>query len=115
LSQLTAIGHFCREALQEFADTLVVQFKPEVIDPKTSTKNRMRAVLNKHAGENATTVQEFLDALYKYWEKIVELDNRQEHGGHKEGRPLVWEDGRRAVFQTAVVMFEVDSFLSHEM
>jgi hypothetical protein len=37
---------------------------------------------------------------------------RQEHGAQKEGRPLVWEDGRRVVFQTAIVMFELDRALS---
>jgi hypothetical protein len=115
-SQLTAIGHFCREALQEFATALVVQYMPEVVDANTDhTKNRIKAAVNQHAGEKATTVPEFLDALYKFWDKVSDLDQRQEHGGQKGGKSLVWEDGRRAVFQTAVVMFEVDSFLSHKL
>jgi hypothetical protein len=32
-------------------------------------------------------------------------------GRQREGRPLVWEDGRRIVFQTAVVVFEIDRAL----
>jgi hypothetical protein len=31
--------------------------------------------------------------------------------GQREGEPLDWEDGRRAVFQTAIVMYEVDRTL----
>jgi hypothetical protein len=30
----------------------------------------------------------------------------------KEGQPLMWEDARRVVFQTALVMFEVDATLA---
>jgi hypothetical protein len=37
---------------------------------------------------------------------------RQEHAGTREGEPLIWEDGRRVVLQTAVVMFEIDKSLS---
>jgi hypothetical protein len=36
---------------------------------------------------------------------------RQEHGGQKEGRPLTWEDARRVVFQTLIVMYEIDRAL----
>ena len=37
----------------------------------------------------------------------MDLVQRQEHGGQKEGEPLGWEDGRRVVFQTANVMVEL--------
>jgi len=37
----------------------------------------------------------------------VNLAQRQEHGGQKEGEPLVWEDARRVVLHRAVVMIEV--------
>jgi hypothetical protein len=40
-----------------------------------------------------------LDALIVYWGEVLDLIERQEHGGQKEGEPLTWEDGRRAVFQ----------------
>jgi hypothetical protein len=48
-----------------------------------------------------------LKALLAYWGTVNDLVQRQEHGGQKEREPLKWEDGRRVVFQTAVVMFEI--------
>jgi hypothetical protein len=42
---------------------------------------------------------------------VSDLVQRQEHAGQREGEPLVWEDGRRIVFQTAIVMFEIDRSL----
>ena len=45
----------------------------------------------------------FLDALLTYWGTVSDLVQRQEHGAKKEGEPLMWEDARRVVFQTAIV------------
>jgi hypothetical protein len=72
---------------------------------------RIRSVLQQHAAKLGTTAAPFLDALLVYWGTVSDLVQRQEHGAQKEGRPLVWEDGRRVVFQTAIVMFEVDRTL----
>ena len=60
------------------------------------------------------TEKSFLEALLNFWRTVSELVQRQEHGGQKENEPLVWEDGRRVVFQTAMVMYEVDSSLSRQ-
>lgn len=46
-----------------------------------------------------------------YWGAVADLTQRQEHGVQKEGEQLVWEDARRVVFQTLLVMFEVDKAL----
>lgn len=48
-----------------------------------------------------------LDALVVYWGTVHDLAARQEHGAAK-AVPLVAEDARRVVFQTAIVMFELD-------
>jgi hypothetical protein len=69
-------------------------------------------VLDLQAKQLGTTEKPFLDALLGYWGTVSDLIQRQEHGGQKEGQSLVWEDGRRVVFQTAVVMFEIDRSLS---
>jgi hypothetical protein len=53
------------------------------------------------------THQAFLDALLAYWGTVSDLVQRQEHGGLREREPLTWEDTRRVVFQTAIVMFEI--------
>jgi hypothetical protein len=111
--QLTTIGHLCREAMQEFATALVDRYQPPGVDTdQAHTVARTRAALNQHASKLGATVAPFFDALLAYWGTVSDLVQRQEHGAQKEGHPLVWEDGRRVVFQTAIVMFEVDRALS---
>ncbi len=106
--QLTMIGHLCREAMQAFATALIERYRPTTVDhDKGHDVARIRAVLNQHASKIGTTAAPFLDAILAYWGTVSDLVQRQEHGGQREGRRLVWEDGRRVVFQTAVVMFEV--------
>lgn len=110
--QLTTIGHLCREAIQEFASALVERHQPpEVSDDKAKTIARIKAVLVLQGDKMGTTVKPFLEALLNYWTATNSLIQRQEHGGQKEGSPLVWEDGRRVVFNTAMVMFEIDRSL----
>ena len=112
-SQLTTIGHLCREALQEFASKLVTLYQlPSDDKGKALTVARLKAVINARISQLGNTEKEFLDALLVYWGTVNDMIQRQEHGGQKEGQPLIWEDGRRVVFQTAVVMFEVDRGLS---
>jgi hypothetical protein len=108
-SQLTTIGHLCREALQEFTSVIVERVQPPHVNTeKTMTVTRMRAALDHVAKQLGTTEKPFLDALLAYWGTLGDLVQRQEHGAQKEGKPLEWEDARRVVFQTAVVMFEIN-------
>ncbi|MFA5629719.1 MAG: hypothetical protein WC958_05700 [Dehalococcoidales bacterium] len=110
--QITAIGHHCRETLQEFANYLVEYHKPlEVDHDKTRTIARLKAVLNSKKFSEAK--HEVLNALIAYWGTTSDLIQRQVHGGNREGEPLAWEDARCVVFQTMVLMFEVDRVL-HE-
>jgi len=106
-SQYTTIGHLCREAMQEFAATLVRS--PAVTgapDDPARTVARVRAALN--ARNVSGHSKELLDALINYWGVTADLSQRQEHGALKEGAPLQWEDGRRLVFNTLFVMVEID-------
>ncbi len=110
--QFTTMGHLCREALQEFADTLVNIHKPAGADPdKSKTVSRIRAVLQK-SDRLGNSEKAFLDQLLGYWGTVSDLVQRQEHGGIKEGEPLRWEDGRRVVFQTMIVMYEIHRSLT---
>jgi len=107
----TTIGHLCREAMQEFADALVLRFKPASVDPdKAKTVSRIRSVLGSY-GQSSTRVRAFFDAMLVYWGTVNDLVQRQEHGALREGEPLTWLDARRVAFQTAIVMFEIDSSL----
>jgi hypothetical protein len=69
------------------------------------------AVIARHGGQLGEARSHLLDALLAYWGEVNDLLQRQEHGGQKEGEPLTWEDGRRAVFHTAIVMYEIDRTL----
>lgn len=111
--QLTTIGHKCREAMQEFATVLVQLHQPDDVEENVSkTVRRVMAVLKKQADKLGETEKAFLKALLYFWQAVNDIVQRQEHGGQKENEPLVWEDGRRVVFQTAIVMYEINSSLS---
>lgn len=111
--ELTTIGHLCREAMQEFSVSLLRHRQPvgAPSDP-SKTVDALRATLKHVKGDLASTERPFLDALLAYWGTVSDLVQRQEHGALKEGGSLVWRDARRVVFQTALVMFEVDEALS---
>ncbi len=111
--QLTVIGHLCREAMQEFATAQVEQCHPsEVDEDKAHSVARLGAVLRQVSSQLGKTEKPFLDALLACWRTVSNLVQRQEHGAQRKSEPLVWEDGRRVVFQTAVVMFEFDRAVS---
>ncbi|MDT4898395.1 MAG: hypothetical protein QOH25_3472 [Acidobacteriota bacterium] len=111
--QMTTIGHLCREAIQEFATSLINQYQPPNVDmDKAHTVARIKVVLNSRANKFGSSEKPFLDALIAYWGTVSDLIQRQEHGGQKEGNLLAWDDARRVVFQTYVVMFEIDRSLA---
>lgn len=107
--ELTTIGHKCREALQLFADELVAEEELVGEEPNVQkTINRIQAVVNARKHDLGDTKVDFLEALVTYWRAVNGLTQRQEHAGQREGEQLNWEDGRRLVFQTAILMFEID-------
>lgn len=111
--QLTTIGHLCREAIQEFANTLIGQFQSLNVDTdKSHDVRRIEAILQFLAAQLGKTENAFLEALLGYWANTSALIQRQEHGAQKEGQELVWEDARRIVFHTAILMYEVDKAVS---
>lgn len=113
VEQLSKIGHSCREAMINFVNVLVDRFNPPEVDTdQAKTVNRLRSVLEYRANELGRTERRFLEALTEYWYKVSDLVQRQEHAALREGEELVWEDGRRVVFQTALVMYEVDRSLT---
>ncbi len=104
--ELTEIGHICREAMQAFAGALAERHGLQGFSSDPSkTVDKVRAVLAKVG--LGKTAQDFHTALLSYWGAATDLVQRQEHGAAKEGEQLAWEDARRVVFQTLIVMFEV--------
>jgi hypothetical protein len=108
--QLTSIGHKCREALQAFAQRLYEELCPggEAL-PKEKTVNKVAAILETKKDAVGGSTRKFLAA---YWEMVNDLGERAEHGSQREGSPLLWDDGRRLVFQTLSVMVELKAALS---
>lgn len=103
--QLTAIGHKCREALQAFAQALYERHCPDSeVLAKDKTVDRIRSVLSARRSVVGKTTEDFLIA---YWGTVSDLAQRAEHDSQREARPLLWEDGRRLVFQTLLVMVEL--------
>lgn len=106
LADFTDIGHGCREAMQNFVSRLVAESNAtDAPHDAKMTASRLRAVV-KVKGPTGRR-GELLDVLIEYWRSVAALVERQEHGALKEGESLTWEDARRVVFQTAIVMFEV--------
>lgn len=110
VGDFTEIGHICREAMQAFADSLARLHRIEGIptDP-SKTIARIRAVIR--GSGLAGGRQDLLTGLLSYWGTVSDFVQRQEHGAGKEGEDVNWEDARRAVFQTMVVMFEIERAL----
>ncbi len=110
--ELSTIGHKCREAMQEFATELLALHGVECEQTdKAKTRERFSATVNSRRADLGERKSELLDALFGYWKATDSYIQRQEHGGQRAGDPLTPEDGRRAVFQTAMVMFEADRTL----
>lgn len=108
----TTIGHKLREAVQQFATTLVEAHRPAAREEDPAkTKNRLRAVLEMHRHELGDRRAALLDALVEYQDAVNGVIQRLEHGDQKPNDPLTWEDARAAVFQTLSFMFEFDRAL----
>jgi hypothetical protein len=107
--QLTTIGHHCREAAQAFATALVSEFKPPDVDADPAhTVARIKSVLAVHRENLGDAHTAYLAALLAYWGTVNDLIQRQEHAAQRESETLKWEDGRRVVFSTLLVMYELD-------
>jgi len=108
--QMTTIGHLCREAMQDVA-TESLGAAADAAEPNVQrTVSRMRTTLE--ARLKSESVREFASALLAYWGTVIDLVQRQEHRASSERVELSWEDARRVVFQTVVVMHEIDRALN---
>ena len=107
--ELTTIGHLCREAIQEFANTLVTQhLSTDQLKDKAKTVQRIRAVISAKKKNMGSSKSAFLYALLTYWGTVSDLIQKQEHDAQAEHERLTWEDARLVVFQSVIVMYEVD-------
>jgi hypothetical protein len=101
----TQIGHNCREALAALASALTSRHSVDIAKG-AGTVEKLRAV--SRITTHSRTEREFLSALLAYWRSVSDLAQRQEHAGLQESEPPTDEDARRLIFQTLLVMYEVD-------
>ncbi len=93
--------------MQAFATELIDMYSPADVEPDPALVNkRLGAVIAKYLPQLGEARAHLLKALGDYSEACMDVIQRQEHGGQKEGHPLTWADGRRAVFHVASVMYE---------
>ena len=104
--QATKIGHDCREALKYFANGVCARWGVEV-DGQAGTHAKIRAALAT-GKTSSTAAVALLDALVSFWVAVSDYAQRQEHGAARETGRLTAEDGRRLLFQTMMVMYEID-------
>jgi hypothetical protein len=106
-SSLTAVGHHCRESLQEFLESLGRLREVPLPKEKKDTVDRLRAIVAAKP-PGSETVAAHAKALVAYLGTLHDLVQRQEHGGQREKAELQWEDSRRLVFLTLVALVEID-------
>lgn len=103
----TTIGHKVREALQEFATEAIDRYEPPGVEGNIALVNKrlgaVIAVFLPSLGERRAAL---LVALGDYSEATLDIVQRQEHGGQKEGADLTWHDARSVTFHAASVMYE---------
>jgi hypothetical protein len=106
----TRIGHDCRDAINAFAADLVRLHDLDIEPAVSTTKKTVREAFAAHA-DGSKRVRTFVDALLACWEALIGLVMRQDHSGERPESVIGAEDSRRLVFQTLLVMVEIDSAL----
>ena len=106
---LLGVGNGTHGAMREFAAVLWGAPLAAGSD-SAATQARLSAALDTHHPPLADSRREFLDGLFDYWRTLFTLVQRHE-GAAAVGERLRWEDARRVVVLTALVMVEVDRSL----
>jgi hypothetical protein len=105
-----AAGGKAREALQEFARALAEPFQPRSSDPDSTgaTVGRLRAFTEAFQSQLGDARCELLRSLLDHWRALADGLERHAHDGEMVAEPPRWEDARRVVILTALVMVEID-------
>jgi hypothetical protein len=109
-ADVTPVGFKCREALQCFAQTYYTRFYPRATaEPlaKEKTGDLVSKVVRHLQQERGETDTFFDDALYQFWRRLIDLNQKVVHNVTTPARPLTWEDGRRVVLYSYLVIGEL--------
>ena len=110
--KVVALATEAREAMREFACALVDWSEPHAaVQESKDTVVRLSALVEMQRprlGEDRCALQA---ALLEYWDALCTAVQRHGDPHQTVQERLRWEDGRRVVVLTALVMVEVDRCL----
>ncbi len=107
--KVIAVSAEAREAMWEFASALVEWHGPHTASPvSTDTLDRLSSVVEMYRPQLGDSRCGLLQALFSYWQTLNSVVQRHHDRAHETRERLTWEDGRRVVVLTALVMVEVD-------
>ncbi len=107
--KLIAVAEMAREAMREFACALVAWREPHAaLADSTDTLLRLTSLLEIHRPQLGDARCGLQEALFDYWNALCNAVQRHEDPAQRLYGGLRWEDGRRVVVLTALVMVEVD-------
>jgi ribosomal protein S15P/S13E len=118
-AKVIAVGQRAREAMQAFGSSLLEACAPLAMDPRWPELLAERAtrgdlldavggVLDAYGEQLGSERSELLAGLLEHWRALAEHVRRHEQDQQAAAGRLRWEDGRRLVLLTALVMVEVD-------
>jgi hypothetical protein len=118
-AKVIAVAGRASDAMQAFAASLLERCTPLPMDPQWPTLvtsgsaqgdplEALVAVLGAYRIALGEPRGELLDALLDHWRALVESMRGHEQRPQAGGERLRWEDGRRLVLFTALVMVEID-------
>jgi len=108
-----AAGQVAGECLQEFVGALAASYDLPACGPDSTegALERLSCLIERHRAALGDGRCELLSALLSYWRALNGDLERHVDDAQKVEEPLRWEDGRRVVVLTALVMVEVDRSL----
>lgn len=107
------IGFRSRESMKAFVTDLVDMYDPPEVEPDPEKiSDRLHDVLEFRQEQLGERSKPFLDALKDYWDKLARRYQLLVHHKTPEAQTLTLNDAKWIVYQTAMVMFEIDRSLS---
>lgn len=106
-------GETARETIEEFVRAFVGPHEGPAWNGLSSATRTvgLAAVIDDCRPRVGDARCEFLQALFDYWRVLLDVVERPGHDEHEAGTPPRWEDARRVVVLTALVMVEIDRSL----
>lgn len=118
-AKVIAVGHRASAAMQAFTASMLERCMAMAMDPnwpellagapqRSEPEEGLLTITEAYRRELGEERFMLLRSLLDDWPALLERVQRHEHGSPAGGERLRWEDGRRLVLFTALVMVETD-------